>query len=256
MRLYASRTGRSRHVRAGTAVLAAQTPGELPAAAAATDQAAASALARDKPRSPLAGYGPIDLWRAALDAMPATAACDRRVPDRTNLQTVLLDQIHASVVVTDMSGVVISWNRGAEALYGWSGAEAIGHSATELMVPEDTHEAERLFVELHRDGRWDGELNVRRKDGTPFTAYVRNRMTLDEEGNPAAIVGVAVDITARVAAETELVQSRDYAQAVTECMGEGLFTLDVDGLSPTSTGPPRRCSAGRAKSSTARFSAL
>ncbi len=52
---------------------------------------------------------------------------------------------------------------------------------------------------------------------------------LDEQGNPSAIVGVAVDISARVAAETELLQSRNYSQAVTECMGEGLFTLDVDG---------------------------
>src|SRR5262249_38159505 len=41
--------------------------------------------------------------------------------------------------------------------------------------------------------------------------------------------GVAVDISRRVAAETELLQSRNYAQAVTECMGEGLFTLDVNG---------------------------
>jgi len=229
MRLYATRKGRSRDVRAGAAVLAAQTPAELSAAAAAIDQVAGCAPAKGEPKSPLAGHGPIDLWRAALDAMPATAAGDGGVLDRTNLQAVLLDQIDASVVVTNMSGVVISWNRGAEGLYGWSSEEAIGHSARELMVPQDTHEAERLFIELQRDGRWDGELHVRRKDGTPFTAYVRNRMTLDEEGNPSAIVGVAVDISARVAAETELVQSRDYAQAVTECMGEGLFTLDVDG---------------------------
>ena len=70
---------------------------------------------------------------------------------------------------------------------------------------------------------------MRRKDGSLFTAYVRNRLVLDAEGAPSAIVGVAVDISARVAAETELLQSRNYAQAVTECMGEGLFTLSVEG---------------------------
>ena len=124
---------------------------------------------------------------------------------------------------------MISWNGGAEALYGWTREEAVGRNARELMVPEDTAEAERLLVELSRDGRWDGELKVRRKDGTRFTAYVRNRLVLDRDGAPSAIVGVAVDISARVAAETELLQSRNYAQAVTECMGEGLFTLDVEG---------------------------
>jgi PAS domain S-box-containing protein len=145
-----------------------------------------------------------------------------------NLKAALLDQIDASVIVTDMKGTVISWNRGAEALYGWSTEEAVGRSARDLIVPEDTSAAQQLVVELSRDGCWDGELLVRRKDRSLFTAHVRNRLILDDDGSPWAIVGLAVDISERVAVEHELVQSRDYAKAVTECMGEGLFTLDND----------------------------
>ncbi len=210
MRLYDGRKGRSHGSRHAEHPLSART---------------ADGAGDDGP-----GFGPIDLWRAALDAMPGRAGREEgEAADRASLQAALLDQIDASVVVTDMNGVVISWNRGAEALYGWSEQEAVGHAATELMVPEDTREAERLLVELRRDGRWDGELNVRRRDGSLFTAYVRNRMILDAEECPSAVVGVAVDISARVAAETELLHSRDYAHAVTECMGEGLFALDVAG---------------------------
>jgi diguanylate cyclase (GGDEF)-like protein/PAS domain S-box-containing protein len=217
MRLYDSRKGRS------------------DGSSADDEQRSARAQARGKgaaegvegPENP--GFGPIDLWRAALDAMPVRAGGSAEPTGQASLEAALLDQIDASVVVTDMTGVVISWNRGAEALYGWSEQEAVGHAATELMVPEDTQQAEQLFVELRRDGRWDGELSVRRRDGSPFTAYVRNRLILDAEGRPSAVVGVAVDISARVAAETELLHSRDYAHAVTECMGEGLFTLDVAG---------------------------
>jgi diguanylate cyclase (GGDEF)-like protein/PAS domain S-box-containing protein len=172
-------------------------------------------------------FGPIDLWRAALEAMPSRSRHEQE-SDAAATAT-LLDEIDASVIGTDMNGTVISWNSGAEALYGWSRAEAIGRSTRELVVPEDTAAAERLLAELTRDGRWDGELEVRRKDGSLFTAYVRNRLVLDASGEPSAIVGVGVDISARVAAETELLQSRNYAQAVTECMGEGLFTLDVEG---------------------------
>jgi diguanylate cyclase (GGDEF)-like protein/PAS domain S-box-containing protein len=171
-------------------------------------------------------FGPIELWRAALEAMPSRG---RRGQDDAELTSALLDEIDASVVATDMDGVVISWNRGAERLYGWTREEAVGTAARELMVPEDTAAAELLMVELSRDGRWDGELEVRHKDGSVFTAYVRNRLVQDAAGTPSAIVGVAVDISARVAAESELLQSRNYAQAVTECMGEGLFTLDLQG---------------------------
>jgi diguanylate cyclase (GGDEF)-like protein/PAS domain S-box-containing protein len=178
---------------------------------------------------PVHNLGTAHFWRAALDAMHTRAPHSVQTRDEATLHAVLLDQIDASVICTDMAGTVISWNSGAEALYGWSAEEAVGRSTRELVVPEDASAAERLLSRLSADGRWDGELLVRRKDRSLFTVYVRNRLVLDEEGSPAGIVGVAVDISTRVAAETELLQSRDYAQAVTECMGEGLFTTDLNG---------------------------
>ena len=174
------------------------------------------------------GFGAIDLWRAALDAMPSRAGRAER-ERQDSVQSMLLDEIDASVITCDMTGVVLTWNHGAEALYGWTAAEAIGRNARELMVPEDTAAAERLMMELSRDGRWDGELLVRGKEGTLFTTYVRNRLVYDDQGIASAVVGVSMDISARIAAEAALRDSRDYAQAVTECMGEGLFTVDREG---------------------------
>ncbi len=172
-------------------------------------------------------FAPTDLWRAALEAMPARAG--REGPEEPAGNDSLLEQIDASVVGTDLNGVVISWNSGAEALYGWSAEEAVGRSSRDLIIPENAEAAEQLGDEVRREGRWDGELIVRRKDGSLFSVYVRNRLVRDSDGNPTAIVGVAVDITARVAAENELLQSRNYAQAVTEFMGEGLLTIGLDG---------------------------
>jgi diguanylate cyclase (GGDEF)-like protein/PAS domain S-box-containing protein len=152
----------------------------------------------------------LPLWRAAVDAMPDRGAGDGARPGARSLDNELLDQIDASVVCADMSGVVISWNRGAEALYGWRREEAIGRMARDLVVPDDASAAERLASKVVAEGRWDGELVVRRKDGSLFTAYVRNRLVLGDDGEPAAIVGVAVDVSERVAAETE--QRRDAAK--------------------------------------------
>src|SRR5262249_43998841 len=154
---------------------------------------------------------PLDLWRASLDDFSSSNL--GAAIGGNDLETVLLDHIDASVMVVDLEGTVISWNSGAETLYGWTREEGLGANARELVVPEATSAADRLAAELRRDGRWDGEVVVRRKDGSPFTAYVRNRLIVDGEGTPAGIVGVAVDISKRVAAETELLQSRDYARA-------------------------------------------
>jgi diguanylate cyclase (GGDEF)-like protein/PAS domain S-box-containing protein len=170
------------------------------------------------------GPGPLRLVVAHEDVSEG-----RQARDQALIQAALLDQIDAAVIVTDLELRVSSWNSAAESLYGWTREEAVGRDAMELIVPEDAEPAEKLLAELRRDSRWDGGFLLRRKDGSTFTAYVRNRLICDEDGCPATLVGVSVDISERVAAESELLQSRDYAQAVAECMGEGLFTLDVNG---------------------------
>jgi diguanylate cyclase (GGDEF)-like protein/PAS domain S-box-containing protein len=168
----------------------------------------------------------LPVWRAAVDALPRPAGADARAEGARSLDNELLDQIDASVVGVDMSGTIVSWNRGAEALYGWRREEAIGASARDLIVPADADPAERLRDRVSAEGRWDGELLVRRKDGSLFTAYVRNRLVLDDDGEPAAIVGVAVDVSKRVAAESE--QRRDAAKLA--CLNDVEHALREDRL--------------------------
>ncbi len=216
LRLYASRRAR-RH-----------------GAAAEADLTAGAQAAAANARS----FGPSDLWRATLDAMPLRGEGARKDAP-TNLQDALLDQIDASVIVTDMSGVVLSWNGGAEALYGWSSAEAVGRSARELVVPEDPQEAEGLLSRLIRDGCWDGELLVRRKDRSLFTAYVRNRLICDEDGYPSAVVGVAVDISARVAAEEKRQRDADVLACldrVEDALGQDRLVLHAQPILDLRTG--------------------
>jgi diguanylate cyclase (GGDEF)-like protein/PAS domain S-box-containing protein len=191
-RLYASREARSEHPWGRSAVA----PRDHEGSAAA--------------HGPGSDFESLPLWRAAVDAMPDRGVGDGPHGGARSLDNELLDQIDASVICADMSGTVISWNRGAETLYGWRREEAIGRPARDLVVPDDARAAERLASRVAAEGRWDGELVVRHKDGSLFTAYVRNRLVLGDDGEPAAIVGVAVDVSDRVAADTE--QRRDAAK--------------------------------------------
>ena len=52
---------------------------------------------------------------------------------------------------------------------------------------------------------------------------------LDADGNPAGWISVSVDMTERVAAERALLAARNYMKAVTDSMGEALYTLDAEG---------------------------
>jgi PAS domain S-box-containing protein len=99
------------------------------------------------------------------------------------------------------------------------------------LPPESLLPAEegRANLALQTDGRSDGEYTVRRKDGSTFAAHVRSQLISDLDGHVTGAANVAMDITERKESERALVSARNYLRAVTDSMGEGLFTLDSDG---------------------------
>ncbi|MDQ3607479.1 MAG: EAL domain-containing protein [Actinomycetota bacterium] len=147
-----------------------------------------------------------------------------------HLQALLLDAVDAAVIATDLDGVVTHWNQGAQRLYGWSPEEAVGHPVVELTVLERDRAVPRCTLAgVRPTGYWEGELELRRRDGSTFPAHVRNALYSGLDGEPAGVVGVSVDISQHVEAQRGLRAARDYMRAVTDSMGEGLFTLDTAG---------------------------
>jgi PAS domain S-box-containing protein len=98
-----------------------------------------------------------------------------------------------------------------------------------LIAPTDGVDVSISAGELHRVGHWEGEFDVIRKDGSSFPAYVRDRIVTSDDGSPAGIIGVSVDMSERVAAQRELLATRNYLQAVTDSVSEGLYTADTEG---------------------------
>ncbi len=144
--------------------------------------------------------------------------------------SLLLDQIGAAVIASDLNGAIDVWSAGAEELYGWSADEVIGRNALELIVPpEGRPTAQANFEALLVSGRRVAERELQRKDGSTFFAHATTVLCRDDDGEPAGVVNVAVDVTARVQGERELRGARDYLRAVADSMGEALCTLDVDG---------------------------
>lgn len=167
-----------------------------------------------------------------LVVMHADMTERHQAQDRAFVQAALLDQIDVSVILTDLKMTVLSWNAGAQRLYGWSAEEAIGRPASAtILPPESVLAAEEggVNLALQGDGRWDGDYTVRRKDGSVFPAHVRSRLICDQDGHVTGAANVAMDITERRESERALVSARDYLRAVTDSMGEGVFTLDLDG---------------------------
>jgi PAS domain S-box-containing protein len=144
------------------------------------------------------------------------------------IQAALLDEVDVSVIATGTDGLVTYWSRGAEHLYGWTAAEAVGRGA-ELIVSPDAGFTEEARAELRRDGRWEGRFPVARKDGSTFPASVRVLTMEADDGTPSGMIGVSTDMTERVECESALLTAKNYMSAIADSMGEGLFTIDPAG---------------------------
>ena len=99
-----------------------------------------------------------------------------RAEERLRYQAGLLTNVSDATISTDRQFKIVSWNRAAETMLGWSADEAIGKRVSEVTKMEyvDT-EAEIVLAEFQTHGSWSGEVTQRRKDGTLI--YVQSSVT-------------------------------------------------------------------------------
>jgi PAS domain S-box-containing protein len=142
----------------------------------------------------------------------------------------LLDEVDVAVVATDLEGNVTHWNDGAQRLYGWTREDALGRPIAMVMnASEQAPTSQEILATVPVTGSWQGEIEVHAKDGRAFPVALRCSLLRSEDGTVVGVVGISADISRRVQAARELSSARDYLNAVTDSMGEGLCTVDVDG---------------------------
>jgi PAS domain S-box-containing protein len=125
------------------------------------------------------------------------------VEERTQ-QASLLNLTHDTIFVRDMNDVITYWNRGAQELYGWSPAEAIGKRSHDLLHTVFPSSIGEISAELLRTGRWEGELRHTKADGAEVLVASRWSLRRDEKARPAATMETNNDITDRKRREEEI----------------------------------------------------
>ncbi len=107
----------------------------------------------------------------------------------------LFDLVLDAIIVRDTQGAIISWNRGAEKLLGWTREEALGKHAHTLLHTRFPQPLEAIEAEALRAGHWEGELVHIRRDGTPVVVTSRWAVWQQDHGAPLAIVEISTDVT-------------------------------------------------------------
>ena len=141
--------------------------------------------------------------------------------DMTERYSTTMANAHLAAVVESSSeaiksysldGVIISWNAGAERLFGYTAAEALG-KRIDLIVPEDRKsEARNKLATVSAGGHVRLETMRRRKDGSLVHIALSASPVRDASGRVVAVSALAHDIGPRIAAQRALERYRLLAE--------------------------------------------
>ncbi len=133
--------------------------------------------------------------------------------------SMLVRDLPGAVIAVDLEHRVVHWSRGAEALYGWTAAEALGESIRDL-IGLRTERAQEVVAVTYSGGTWDGEFATVRKDGTALTVFVSNTAVRGDDDAVVGVLGVSLDITAYAGALAARAQELEDARQHAERLGD------------------------------------
>lgn len=164
----------------------------------------------------------------------------------------LMDNAFDAIIVIDSDSAVIRWNFRAETLFGWTSAEAVGETLTDLIIPRQFHDGYRKgmsrYLETHKECvlNKQAELIARDKDGKEFPVELTvSSLAWDQM---CLFIGVVRDISKRKQMEQELIDlthrdsltgianrrcfneygEREWLRAIREKIPFSLMLIDVD----------------------------
>jgi len=166
----------------------------------------------------------------------------RDIGDRKRLEKAEREQLFLAAIVSsaddaiiskDLNGVVTSWNKSAERLFGYTAEEAVGKPITLVIPPDRLHEEPQILSRIRRGDRIDHYETVRvRKDGTRIDVSLTISAIKDNMGRIIGASKIVRDISDRRRWErAEIAQS--FLGALVESAEDAIISKDLDGIITT-----------------------
>lgn len=141
----------------------------------------------------------------------------RRIEEALHASTTLMASIVESscdaIIGKTLDGTIVSWNAGAEELFGYSAAEAVGRSMLILFPPDRTAEEPQILARITRGERVENlETERVRKDGRRIAVSITTSPLRDPSGRIVGASKIARDITDQKRAQEKVLRlSRIHA---------------------------------------------
>lgn len=141
----------------------------------------------------------------------------------------IVESSNDAIITKSLDGIITSWNRGAEQVYGYSAEEILGKPAT-ILIPFALGKEAKKLVEMIKLGEkvHQHETSRLRKDGKIINVSMTLSPIFDIYGELTAISVIARDITENKKAEEKLQKSEERYRIITEQTGQLVYEYDLE----------------------------
>lgn len=140
----------------------------------------------------------------------------------------IVESSHDAIVSKDLNGIISTWNQGAERLFGYTAAEAVGKSITILIPPDRLDEEPQILARIRRGERVDHFETVRRRqNGSLVDISLTISPVLNDQGRIIGASKIARDNTERKLAEARLQESERRLKDLLSAIPAAIYTTDA-----------------------------
>ncbi len=176
-------------------------------------------------------------WRIVSNVLPGRhlgffrdITAEKHAEARLLHLTEIVEASDDGIIGLSRDGVVTSWNRGAEKIYGYTAGEAIGRPASVFAPSELAGETRSLIDRLAAGKPVEQTETVRlRKDGTAISVSFTISPIRDASGRITGASAAVRDITRQKEAERALCESEAWFRGIYENAGIGMVITDLEG---------------------------
>jgi PAS domain S-box-containing protein len=150
--------------------------------------------------------------------------------DPFSLLSAIFDSSDDAIISKNLDGIITSWNRAAERIFGYTAEEAVGQPISILFPPDRLDEEPKILERLRRGERIDHFETIRQtKEGKLLNISVTISPVKDTQGRIVGASKIARDITPQVDLRTELRRSEERFGITLSSIGDAVIATDQKG---------------------------